>query len=392
MESLLDLVKQSLTSEVVGKVAGLIGESPDATSKVVGAAAPALLSAIASKGNTSEGAGQLLALMKDNKVDANMAGNVLGMLDGGLQTTGMMSNGNAILNGLLGSGKANGLADAIGAMTGVKSQGAHTLMSMLMPIIGSVILKKLGVNPNAAGLLSLLGSQSGLGNMVPSALQSVLGLGGMAGAAAQGAAGAVRDVSGNVSRGVSNAVDDAAHKTTSAVSGAARGASNAADSVARGAVNTTTTAVQKASGGLPGWLIPALLALVALAAIVFFVLPALTGGNTAQLRTTACTAYNTGNTTFGSLPAITENTQKSDLVAWLAKNDSTITGLANAAKAVPGVNAATIDSLVNQYTQLKNAINGVQGATLGTAATAINTQVNALKTSFGGMKAVIGCN
>src|SRR5688572_30623236 len=68
--NLLDLVKGEFSSDLVGKIAGSLGESSSSTMGAIGAAAPALLAGLLNKGSTTQGANDILGLLRQGGFDS----------------------------------------------------------------------------------------------------------------------------------------------------------------------------------------------------------------------------------------------------------------------------------------------------------------------------------
>ncbi len=198
--NLFDLVKGQLTDEVVGKIAGSLGETSGAAQKaLVGGAVPAVLAGIVNNfGGNESGAGRLLDLLSAGKHDGGILTNLAGALGGGAQTDAVLNTGKSLLGTVLGS-RSDAVTDLLASFGGVRRSSASSLLSMAIPIVLGVLGKQVkSSGMNAAGLLGSLGAvKSMLGSIAPPGLGAALGmadLGGMASAAlgsATKAAGAV---------------------------------------------------------------------------------------------------------------------------------------------------------------------------------------------------------
>ncbi len=198
--NLLDLAKGVLTPDMVSKAAGLLGESPEGTTKALSGALPMVLGGMADHATKADGAAGLLSVLSSGKTDG-LLGNLGGMLGGGQQSSDMMSMGSGLIGSMFGE-KAGGMANMLGSFAGIKSGAASGLMGMIAPILMGLIGKQLtgagGGGLNAGSLLGLLGGQrEHINAAMPAGLGSMLGgLGGAkaavgAGAAALGGAAAM---------------------------------------------------------------------------------------------------------------------------------------------------------------------------------------------------------
>jgi outer membrane protein OmpA-like peptidoglycan-associated protein len=198
--NLFDLVKGQLTDDVVGKIAGSLGESPAAAQKaLVGGAVPAVLAGIVNNfGGNENGAGRLLDLLNAGKHDGGILGNLGAALGGGAQTDAVLNTGKSLVGTMLGS-RSDAVTDLLASFGGVRRSSASSLLGMAIPVILGVLGKQVkSSGMNAAGLLGSLGAvKSMLGSIAPPGLGAAMGmadLGGMASAAlgsAGKAAGAV---------------------------------------------------------------------------------------------------------------------------------------------------------------------------------------------------------
>ncbi len=198
--NLLDLAKGVLTPDMVSKAAGLLGESPEGTTKALSGALPLVLGGMADHATKPDGAAGLLSVLSSGKTDG-LLGNLGGMLGGGQQSSDMMSMGSGLIGSMFGD-KAGGMANMLGSFAGIKSGAASGLMGMIAPILMGLVGKQLtgagGGGLNVGSLLGLLGGQrEHINAAMPAGLGSLLGgLGGAkaavgAGAAALGGAAAM---------------------------------------------------------------------------------------------------------------------------------------------------------------------------------------------------------
>jgi hypothetical protein len=98
--NLVDLVKDQLTSQVLGSLGSLVGTNEAQTKAASAAAVPALLSGIAKMAGTSQGAGQLASAL--GGLDLGMLGNLAGVL-GGSNASKMADKGGSLLGTLFGN-------------------------------------------------------------------------------------------------------------------------------------------------------------------------------------------------------------------------------------------------------------------------------------------------
>ena len=78
--NIVDLVKDQLTSQVLGSLGSLVGTNEAQTKAATAAAVPAMLGGLAKLAGTSQGAGQLANAL--GGLDLGMLGNLAGVLGG----------------------------------------------------------------------------------------------------------------------------------------------------------------------------------------------------------------------------------------------------------------------------------------------------------------------
>ena len=174
--NLLDIVKQQIMGSVAEKAASLLGESPAATSKALGAALPAVLGGVANQGTSISGAEELMKMFSGGQHDGSILDSVGSLLGGGSATQGLLSAGSGIVSSLFGN-KAGGITDFLASHAGIKSSSASSLMSLAAPLIMGSIGKQLGGGSSVASIMSLLSSQvPNIASALPAGMANVLGL------------------------------------------------------------------------------------------------------------------------------------------------------------------------------------------------------------------------
>jgi outer membrane protein OmpA-like peptidoglycan-associated protein len=191
------VVKGHLNSGVLSGAASFLGESESGVSKAMGGILPTVLSGLASKASSSDGANDVAKMASD----AHSSG-ILGNIGSFFGNGSMLSGGIDLVKGLFG-GKLGGIVDAISSFAGIKSSSASSLMGLALPTALGALGKHSSENGlGASGIGSLL--SGGMGNwtkMLPGGLGSLLGLGGVA--------SAVSNLAGNASSKATSYVDNA---------------------------------------------------------------------------------------------------------------------------------------------------------------------------------------
>jgi len=176
--NLIDSVKTLLSGDMLSKAAGMLGENSNNVTQAMSGIIPSILAGVLQKAGSGDGHG-ILSMVTDAAKNG-IPSNLTALMGSG----GLASKGMDMLKGLFGE-KTAGLANAISSFSGVSSQSASTLLSMAAPAALGVLGKHVSdTNMNAGGLLSFLGTQKdSILAAVPSGfnLAGVLGLGSLAG-------------------------------------------------------------------------------------------------------------------------------------------------------------------------------------------------------------------
>ena len=232
--NIVDLVKDQLTSQVLGSLGSLVGTNEAQTKAASAAAVPALLSGIAKMAGTTQGAGQLASAL--GGLDLGMLGNLAGVL-GGSNASKMADKGGSLLGSLFGNSATSMIVETLASFLGIKGGIARSMLSYLAPVVLGTVAKQLtssGKSIDAAGIQSLFADQS---RNIQSALPAGLSLGDF----------------GNVAKAV-----------TSATSGGASHSSQAS----HGHSSHGHVERQPESSGFPSWLPWLALPLIALGAFL----------------------------------------------------------------------------------------------------------------------------
>lgn len=156
--NLIDIVKQQFTSDVLDKVASLLGENKNSINNGLDIVLPSVLGGMANKATDINGAQSLLTSITSGNHDGSILSSLGSLLGGGSATQGFMNSGSGFVSSLFGN-KLSSIIDFISSHTGIKSSSATSLMSMAAPLLMGSIGKQLGGNASVATLMSLLGSQ-----------------------------------------------------------------------------------------------------------------------------------------------------------------------------------------------------------------------------------------
>jgi OmpA-OmpF porin, OOP family len=175
--NLIDLAKDYLTPDVVSKLAGVVGESPAATQRAMGAIVPSLAGIACNQASSPGGASKILGLLNTSGLDSSLLNNFSGALSGGSATEGLLKTGSSLLSGLLGD-KVGAVANVIANASGIQAFSATKLLSMAAPLLFGLLGKQVTSGAvSAASLPSLLAShRDTILQMAPAGLAGALGL------------------------------------------------------------------------------------------------------------------------------------------------------------------------------------------------------------------------
>jgi outer membrane protein OmpA-like peptidoglycan-associated protein len=176
--NLISLAKDYLTPDVMSKMAGLVGESPAATQKAVGAIVPTLAGIACNQAGAPGGASKLLGLLNTTGLDSGTISNFSNSLSGGAATDGLLKTGSNLLQGLVGN-RSGEVAGVIANASGIQLSSATKLLGMLGPLLFGLLGKQVASGAvSATNLPSLLAEhRDTILQSVPAGLANALGLG-----------------------------------------------------------------------------------------------------------------------------------------------------------------------------------------------------------------------
>lgn len=178
-ENIIGLLKEHLSEDVLGKIAGFLGEEKSGITSAVGSSLPSLLLGLIKKGSEPGGAGSLMGMLQEGKHDGGILDNLGSVLGGGSATTDLLSLGKGLLASIFGD-KAGGLGDMIASASGIRKESGSSLLGLLAPIVMGFLGKTLKSSGgfNAKGLMDLLlGQKDNVKAALPAGVSSLLGVG-----------------------------------------------------------------------------------------------------------------------------------------------------------------------------------------------------------------------
>lgn len=175
--NIVELLKNEFSDEVVGKLAAFIGLDADQIQSGLSAIFPALLGALVNKGSTSQGASEILDMIRKGGYGADTLKGLSSAFSGGEATREMMASGAGLLDGILGT-RGPRVLDWIAGAGGLGKEAAASLTRLVAPAVLGLLGKRVqSSNLNATGLGSLLAGQAGfLKDLIPAGLSGALGM------------------------------------------------------------------------------------------------------------------------------------------------------------------------------------------------------------------------
>ncbi|MEI8316562.1 MAG: DUF937 domain-containing protein [Planctomycetia bacterium] len=172
--NIVDLVKDQLTSQVLGSLGSLAGTNEAQTKAASAAAIPAMLGGLAKLAGNAQGAGQIASAL--GGLDLGMLGNLAGVL-GGANSSKVSNLGGGLLGTLFGNTATSAIVETLASFLGIKGGVARSLLSYLAPVVLGTVAKQLtssGKSIDASGIQSLFADQ---GRNIQSAMPAGLSLG-----------------------------------------------------------------------------------------------------------------------------------------------------------------------------------------------------------------------
>lgn len=167
--NLVELIKDQLSGELIGKLSSVLGESESKVGAAVAAAVPSLLSALAGLVSTKSGAEKVVNVLRHP--DLSAVGDPGSLLRGGSPAVAE-EKGEGLLESLLGGGGLSTIVNALTKFSGASSGTMKSLLAYLAPIVLGTIAGQFKNKPlTPQGLTSLFHEQkANIANAMPSGL------------------------------------------------------------------------------------------------------------------------------------------------------------------------------------------------------------------------------
>jgi hypothetical protein len=166
--NLVEQIKDQISSGVLEQLSTLTGASEGATRSAVGAAVPALLSALSHLSSTSTGAQKLVSAL--NQFGGGSLDNVAHKLSN--QPASVLEQGAGFLSSIFGSSAVSAIVNALSRFTNIAPGVTQKLLGYLMPmVLGSVAGRFAGRALTPQALTSFFADQkSSIANAMPAGL------------------------------------------------------------------------------------------------------------------------------------------------------------------------------------------------------------------------------
>jgi OOP family OmpA-OmpF porin len=179
MASLLDSFKSMLTPQLIGQLAGTLGESDSTVTKAVTALAPTILAGLIGKSNDKPFMDKQFDLLSG--LTPSTVEQLVGMVGGGnLAKNDPKDIAGGFISSLFGNNTGS-ILNAVSSFAGTKSSSTSALMGLAAPMVMNMLSSRIkGEGLNVSGLINMLmGEKSSIMSMLPGGMDAVLGLAGM---------------------------------------------------------------------------------------------------------------------------------------------------------------------------------------------------------------------
>jgi len=175
--NLIAQLMDDLSGEPLARVATAIGETQASTGTALGAAVPAIMSALAIKGATPAGASELVDMIRRNKLDVRQYAETSNTVAAANGVSSLMSAGRSVLDDVFG-GRTASVADWLSSYAAINRSSARSLLTICVPlVIGRITQSLISSGLTAGSLRNLLVDQRAFLKDKPKGLAAALGIG-----------------------------------------------------------------------------------------------------------------------------------------------------------------------------------------------------------------------
>jgi outer membrane protein OmpA-like peptidoglycan-associated protein len=178
MALIIDMVHAAITPDLVRGASRTIGEDPSAVQHTLNVAVPTVLAGALRQGSTQAGAEQLRSMITDPQYAGEGPGGFSRLLESADTADAPLRAGERAVSNLFGD-KTDRISDAVARTAGVQRSSAATLLSMVTPLVLSVLHRQVASrNLDAHGLMDLLSTErDSIMRGLPPGVATELGLG-----------------------------------------------------------------------------------------------------------------------------------------------------------------------------------------------------------------------
>ncbi len=170
---LLQFAKDQLNTTAITRISDYLDQDPVDVTAGLSAALPTLIAGFMQKASTTQGAGYLLNLLKNDSRSEEFSFDIAGALDSG-KAAGLVPVGSGILSSLFGD-KVKAVTEAISNASGMR-EGTSSLLNLAAPLIMGILSRKVkNEGLGLSGLVSLLmGQKDSVKAALPAGLAGII--------------------------------------------------------------------------------------------------------------------------------------------------------------------------------------------------------------------------
>jgi hypothetical protein len=143
----------------LNQIASVLGESPAKAQAALGAALPALVGGLADHASTSDGANQLLDVIRRNNFESSQYADVAKTVASPDAIMKLTNVGRPLLDSIFG-GRSSSVAEWVSSFAGVNRSSATSLLSIVLPMVLGFISRRVSAaGGGASSLMELLAGQ-----------------------------------------------------------------------------------------------------------------------------------------------------------------------------------------------------------------------------------------
>jgi outer membrane protein OmpA-like peptidoglycan-associated protein len=170
--NLLEIAKGYLSPDVIKNGAAYLGETPEATSRGLNAAIPAVLGGFVKNATHDPSGAGITRILSEGQSEGSTLEELSSLGSGGSRTDAILGKGQAMLTSLFGD-KLSGAVDHLASASGLSRTSAGKIFALAAPLVGAVIGREARTNKlGPSGIAGMLAEHK-------SVVASALGVGGL---------------------------------------------------------------------------------------------------------------------------------------------------------------------------------------------------------------------